>query len=123
MRNKLIDTIEQERTIDINGVQTKVNLYISVGHDPEGIDTFENPDDIKAIESGDVVLAIIQVQAFAHGIEGFDSLGACALRHDTMECDVTETVAFNGMIENAISDLTKNILDTTKTLSVYMVQS
>ena len=123
MQNTLIDTIEFERVITINGIETKVSGYINVGDDPEGIDTLELQRDISAVESGEVVSAIIQVQVFAHGIEGFDSLGACMLRANDLLNEVNLTVEFNDMIGNACYELSKNIRETAKKLQPYMVQS
>jgi hypothetical protein len=101
---------------EFNGKTHLVNVKIEAFEDFENID--EEPEILAGLESGKYVNIILIVTASLAGIEGNDSLGYVVLSSgSTFQSELEVIVGENGMIENALTELTKNLNDTLKVLT------
>ncbi len=102
---------------ELRGSKYEAQILIEVLPDdiaPE--DHFDNAQDIADARAGKFDVMFIHVTARAFGIKGFDSIGAvCIARPE----DVQTAIADYSMIENALTELAKNIVLQARNLSQF----
>lgn len=107
------------KKIQINGIDVNVAISIEVDETDGFTNDFYENKDIpriqKLIDADKLFLGTITVQAYAHGIQGIDSLSACELVPNNLfdskpfEASVLRVIEDNSMIENAIDCLVTQI--------------
>lgn len=134
MRREPHNTIE--RTIEVNGipVQAMIRIYIDEDHDSDPFDMdFESPEDRSAYERrftrGELFNAWIQVVATAHGIDGSDTLCNVHMHCNNMfnpapfEADLKSTLEDHDMIQNALNELTRELIEQANTLQPFATKA
>lgn len=66
---------------------------------------------IKDLDAGRVAALYVQVEVHFEGLTGLDSLGQVFVRNSAFDKDLTQTVSDHAMIQTAIDDLTKQVLE------------
>ncbi len=112
---------ELDTLIKVNGqdVMAKVQAYCD--YDDLTLDDVIGDAEDRAelerkINRGDLMIAIIWIEATALGCSGSDSLGGCYISSPQ---DVDQTIADYSMIANACAELERNIIDQTNTLKPF----
>lgn len=114
-----------ERKIKINGVYVTATVEVQVMEDDcmEVSESFDFGDDkanaeyLARFTSGELFNAYVVVQAEALGVTGVDSLGGCHIHSNNMfdstpfETDVREILRTHGMIQTALDDLAKQVIE------------
>ena len=120
--------------LEIKGKKIAAIIAIDVSEDtdinPEDNYDFGNEKENEAylarFKSGDLFMGQIRVIAYALGIKGVDYLGGCHLKSNNaydsnpFNESVNETLLSYSMIENALSDLEKNILNQASLLKDFV---
>lgn len=100
---------------EFNGKTLQARIFVNAELDPmDPADVFEFPEDLEKIQSGELDLVSISVEAHFGGLEGSDYLGACTVAsgweyQGTGQDQIRDYESEHGMIENAIEDLKKNM--------------
>lgn len=112
--------------LEVNGIKLKASIQIQVDEDRDyDLKYWDDPRDRQRIKSGELFVAWVCVTATALEIEGTDSLSGCTLRPNNLfdsnpfETDLDAILTDNQMVENALSDLAKNIVARAKALKEF----
>lgn len=115
------------KEIEINGI--KIPVVVNITLIEENLDSSDLVDlmaiDRDRLESGDLFSAAIHVEASALGIEGFDSLGQCFMRHNNIfnsepfDTDLAMYLSEYGLVENALDYLKVNIINQAQSLKKF----
>lgn len=118
--------------LEINGIKIPSQITVEVSKDymsPEGDfdfgDAKENAKYLARFRRLELFMAVITVTANAEGFSGADCLGACHIHSNNMfnshpfNSDVESILIDHTMIENALSDLERNIRDAASRLKEY----
>jgi hypothetical protein len=123
----------EKRDLEVNGIKISAEVTIEVEEDGEtnvrDDISFDNKEleevYVRRFERGELFIGIISVTARAYGIEGLDILGGChlcsnnAFNHQPFENSVNETVRDYSMVENALTELARNIREQAQQLKLF----
>lgn len=108
-----METIKTNKMkIKINGISLDADVKVQVMQDewPDGNfdfgDAEENARYLERFETGELLCLFIQVTVSAEGETGFDSLGMCHVKAQSIDKDVLEMVKDYAMVDNAVKELT-----------------
>jgi hypothetical protein len=105
-----------QHALEFNGKTHLVNVKIEAFEDSQIIE--EELEILAGLESGEYVNCALTVTASFASIEGNDSLGCVILSGgSTFQSELEVMVNENGMIENALAELTENLNDILKVLT------
>lgn len=92
------------------------------GHDFDHGSTASNMAYLKRFDRGELVNVGVTVIARGDGLEGLDHLGCCHMSGIDFDKDVLQTVEWHEMVEIAIKELTKNLIDRSKNDRKYHIE-
>lgn len=111
-----------ERTITVNGVETLAQVSVYCEQDDIDLDDVigdaeDRPAIERKLERGDLMIAVIRVEAEALGLSDFSCIGGVCIESPS---DVTDTVSDYDMIHTACMYLEATILKQIETLKPFI---